>query len=168
MSTMRKSRAHKGRSDKSAPAANARSNPPVAPEKKRRRWVPWILASICLVAGAYITYGLVDNVLWPCIPASLVGTWRVQGGPQDGVTLDFQPNGDFQARLALGGKGGVVHARAELDQADDKVLRIVATDPQSGQRTTKVHIIRLLTQNELHLEDPTGTVSRLVRLELPS
>jgi hypothetical protein len=108
---------------------------------------------------------LIENVLWPRIPAALVGTWRAADGPQAGVALEFRRNGDFTARVTLGGQGGEVHARAEIDRADPKVLRIISTHPQTGQTTIRTHIIRSLTEKELLLEDPTGMVSRLARVE---
>jgi hypothetical protein len=115
------------------------------------------------VGGYFGTYALVDFVFWPRIPAELVGTWRVVEGPQQGVILKFDRNGAFEARIAVGDEGAIVRALAELDETDDKVLRISSTNPHTGRTTTKKHIIRSLTENSLLLEDPTGSVSSLVR-----
>ncbi len=165
MSTMRRIRTSKSRRQRAASVAGLTSSPAVAREGRPRHWLMWALAAVFLVGGAVVTYGLVDYVFWPHIPVALAGTWRVQGGSQQGVTLQFDRDGAFQARMALGGKEGTVHGRAEVDSSDDKVLRIISTNPQTGQTMTRIHIIRSLTDNELRLEDPTGRVSTLVRLE---
>ncbi len=138
-----------------APTGNAR---------RPRRWLVWLLACVCLVGAAAATYYLVDFVLWPRIPSALVGTWQVKGGKQNGVTLEFRANGAFQAKAQVGGKVGAVYGTAVIEPDNDKALTITSTDA-SGQRIKKTHIIRALTENELTLEDPTGEVSRLVRLE---
>jgi hypothetical protein len=164
MSATKKQKARKTPKQPVPPAAKPSTSPQVQ-EKKSPRWLRWGFAAACLFVAAIATYGLIDYVLFPRIPSELVGKWRVQGGPQDGVTLQFQRNGDFEARLEFGGKEGGVHGRAELDNADDKKLRIVSTDSRTKRKITKIHIIRSLTENELLLEDPTGTVSKLVRLE---
>jgi hypothetical protein len=124
-----------------------------------------LVAGVCLAGAAAATYYLVDYVLFTRIPAALAGTWVVQGGKQDGVRLEFQRNGNFLARLSIGGEAGVVHARAEVDPTDEKVLRITSTDQMTGRNMTKTHIIRSLTEKELLLEDPTGEISKLVRVE---
>jgi len=163
MSTTKK---QKRKDRKKTPAAvPTNANPGAVPERKPRRWFRWLLAAAFLFIAASLTYGLIDYVLFPRIPAELVGTWRVQGGPQNGVILHFDRNGDFEARYALGDKQGGVHARAEIDSSDHKKLRIVSTNSKTGRRMTKIHIIRSLTESEMLLEDPTGTVSRLIRLE---
>jgi hypothetical protein len=165
MSTARKERSRRRRGGKATAAPRTTGNPPPVPERRPRRWLAWLLAPFILVGAGILTCALIDNVLWPRIPAALVGTWRAQEGPQAGVTLKFQRNGAFEARMAMGETGAVVHAVAETDSGDDKVLRIVSTDPQTGQKTTKMHLIKSLTDRELVLQDPTGMVSRLVRVE---
>ncbi len=102
-----------------------------------------------------------ENVLWPRIPAALVGVWQVRGGPTDGLTLELQANGEFHARLSRGAKAMSVHATAEVN--GDR-LEITSTDMTTREEVTKTHIIRKLTDNELVLEDPSGLVSRLVRV----
>jgi len=105
---------------------------------------------------------LIEFVFWPRVPAALVGTWRVTGGTQDGVVLEFRPNGAFQARLSKGDENAAVKA---LVQVNGTRVQITSTDPVTGNQDIKTHLIRRLTDTELHLEDPAGTVSRLVRLE---
>jgi len=163
MSTARKDRTARRHREKVKAVPRTTSSPPAVREKPPRRWLAWLLAPVCLMGGGVLTCALIDNVLWPRIPAALVGTWRAQEGPQAGVTLVFQRNGDFQARMEMGDKGAVVHARAETAGADDKELRIVSTDPKTGKTTTKLHTIKSLTENELVLVDPLGMESRLVR-----
>jgi uncharacterized protein (TIGR03066 family) len=152
-------RRHKDRSTgpAAAPAGGVSRRP-----KASRHWLRWAIAAALCAGAGFATYALVENVFWPRIPSALVGKWQVQGGPQDGVTLEFWANGAFEARARLNGKEGVVHARAELE---DKVLRIVSTNQQTGQSVTKIHIIKSLTEHELIMEDPAGVVSQFVRVE---
>jgi hypothetical protein len=104
---------------------------------------------------------LVDFVLWPRIPSELVGAWRSQGGEVGEVTLEFQPNGAFMAYTMVNGKKGGTLATAGVE---DKLLHIKSTNPRTGKEETKTHVIRSLTESELTLEDPTGVVSKFVRL----
>ena len=135
--------------------AVARQRPPA------RRWLVRCFAVVCLVGAAVTTYLLMENVLWPRIPAALVGEWRVEGGPTDGLMLEFHADGEFHARLMRDGQRGAVHARAEVES--DR-LYITSVDGDTGREVTKTHIIRKLTENQLVLEDPTGIVSTLVRV----
>jgi hypothetical protein len=88
----------------------------------------------------------------------------VQDSKQD-VTLEFLRNGTFTARAKVAGQEGVVHARAQLDGANEKVLHIISVNPQTKEEVTKSHIIHVLTEKELVMEDPSGGVSRFVRVE---
>jgi hypothetical protein len=45
------------------------------------------------------------------------------------------------------------------------VLHIISANPQTKEEVTKSHIIRVLTEKELVMEDPAGGVSRFVRVE---
>jgi hypothetical protein len=131
-----------------------------APTKGRRRI--WFFAAVLGLLSAYGTYYLVEFVFWPRVPAHLVGAWRVVGGPQDGVVLEFLPNGLFQATISNGKEGAAVRARARVE---GKLIHIASTNPGTGAAETKTHIIHRLTETELALEDPVGVVSRLVRVE---
>lgn len=130
------------------------------PTKGRRRI--WFFAVVIGLLSAYGTYYLVEFVFWPRVPAELVGAWRVMGGPQDGVILEFLPNGLFQAMIRKGEEGATVRARV---QVEDNLVHITSTNPRTGAAETKTHIIHRLTETELDLEDPMGVISRLVRLE---
>jgi hypothetical protein len=164
MSTTRKARTKRSRKDKRPASANP---PPAASTdqpRPARRWFAWLLILTCLVGGGVTTYFLLEFFIWPRIPSALVGQWRAQDGIQD-VTLEFLPNGAFKARAKVAGKEGVVHARAQLDDANEKVLHIISVNPETGKEVKKTHIIRALTEQELVMEDPTGGVSKFVRVE---
>lgn len=130
------------------------------PTKGRQRI--WFFAVVLGLVSAYGTYFLVEFVFWPGVPAELVGAWRVKGGPQDGVILEFLPNGLFQATISKGEEGATVRARVRVE---DNLVHITSTNPRTGAAETKSHIIHRLTETELDLEDPIGAISRLVRVE---
>lgn len=134
---------------------------PLKPATVSRWWI-WFVAVLLAVLSAYGTYYLVEFVFWPRVPAELVGTWRVTGGPQDGVILEFLPNGLFQATIRRGEEGATVRGRV---QVRDKLLHIASTNPRTGAPETKTHIIHRLTETEMDLEDPMGVTSRLMRVE---
>jgi uncharacterized protein (TIGR03066 family) len=158
----RKAKTRNARKGKPSLPAPGTPDQPRNQPKASRRWLVWLLAGCCLVGAGLATYYLVDYVLWPRIPRELVGKWQVSGGPQNGVILEFQANGAFQATLMEGIKGGVVFARAEVD---GHLLHIVSENRETGQQITKTHTIKKLTENELYLEDPTGSVIRHIRLK---
>jgi uncharacterized protein (TIGR03066 family) len=124
----------------------------------------WLAGAVALYIGASATYYLVDFVIWPRVPSALVGQWRVVGGEQDGVVLRFLANGEFQARISKGEDRAIVEATA---QVDGQKIRITSTNPITRERETKTHLIHQLTDVELTLEDPSGRVSRLIRIESP-
>lgn len=134
---------------------------PLKPAAMRRRRI-WFFAVVLGVLSAYGTYYLIEFVFWPRVPAELVGAWRVKGGPQDGVILEFLPNGLFQATIRRGDEGATVRARV---QVEDKLLHVTSTNPRTGAAEIKTHIIHRLTETELDLEDPMGVTSRLLRVE---
>lgn len=130
------------------------------PTKGRRRI--WFFAVVLGLLSAYGTYYLVEFVFWPRVPTELVGAWRVKGGPQDGVILEFLPNGLFQATIKRGEEGATVRARVRVE---DNLVHITSTNPRTGAAEIKTHIIHRLTETVLDLEDPMGDISRLVRVE---
>jgi uncharacterized protein (TIGR03066 family) len=164
MSIARKDRTKKSRKEKRLVSASPPPGVPKDTPRRSRRWFTWLLVLACLVGGYLATCVLLEYVLWPRIPRALVGQWRVKDSKQT-VTLEFARDGAFTARAEVAGKEGVVHARAQLDDANDKVLHIVSVNPQTKQEVTKSHIIHTLTEKELVMEDPTGAVSRFVRVE---
>ena len=164
MSTMRKVQAKRSRKDKRPASSNLPPGAQTDQPRRSRRWFTWLLVLACLVGGYVATCALVEYVIWPRIPSALVGQWRLQDSKQD-VTLEFSRNGAFTARATVAGKEGVVHARAQLDDANEKVLHIISVNPQTKEEVKKTHIIRSLTKTELVMEDPTGEVSKFVRVD---
>jgi hypothetical protein len=164
MSTMRKVKATRSRKDRRPASATLPPGAQTDQPRRSRRWFTWLLVLACLVGGYVATCALVEYVLWPRIPSALVGQWRGKDG-QQGVTLEFSRNGAFTARATVDGKEGVVHARAQVDDANEKVLHIISVNPQTKEEVKKTHIIHVLTEKELVMEDPTGGVSAFVRVE---
>jgi hypothetical protein len=134
----------------------------VPPPDRRRKYRIWWLTAACLGLSAVATYYLIEFVFWPRVPTPLVGVWRVTGGPRDGVVLELRANGAFQARLSKGGEQAIVTAHVQVD--DDRLL-IASTNPTTGAQDIKTHRILKVSDTELHLEDPEGVKSRLVRME---
>jgi len=165
MSAKRKAKAKKLQMENPSSSIVESPNSPNGQERNFRRWLVWFIVLVFLIGGGLSTYFLVDYVLWPRIPIALVGQWRGQGGSQNGVTLEFSSNGAFQARAMVEGKEGVVYARAQMDEADTKKLNIISMNPDTGKEEKKTHIIHSLTKTELVMEDPTGEVSKFVRLD---
>jgi uncharacterized protein (TIGR03066 family) len=159
---MKKARTPRSRKERSLPLSAEPARVPSVQRKPARRWRWWLLVAGCFILAGVATYVIAENYLVTRIPEALVGKWRVVGGEQDGVTLEFHRNGSFQARVSRGGKEGAVYARVEVD---DKQLHIISADPQTGREEAKTHIIRTLTETEMLLEDPRGVTSRMVRLE---
>jgi hypothetical protein len=164
MSTTRKAKTKRSHKDKRPASANLPAGAQTDQPKRSRRWLTWLLVLACLVGGYVATCVLVENVLWPRIPSALAGKWHAQDSKQE-VTLEFSRNGAFTARATLAGKEGVVYARAQLDDANEKALHIISVNPQTKEEVKKTHIIRSLTKTELVMEDPTGEVSTFVRLD---
>ena len=130
-----------------------------------RRWLVWLIAFVILLLSFFGTYYLVEIVLWPRVPSTLVGQWRAQGVGADNVTLEFLPDGTFEARAKSGDESAVVHARAQTDDADHKKLHIISVNPLTQKQETRTHIIHTLTKTELVMEDPAGQVTRFVRVD---
>lgn len=129
--------------------------------RRRNPWA-WGLGFLLVLFSAYSVYFFFEFVLWPRVPPELAGSWRVVGGDQDGVVLEFWPNGLFQATLKRGEEGAAVRGHVRVN---GKQVHITSTDGQTGRSQVKTHVIRQLTPSELHLDDPGGVTVRLVRVE---
>lgn len=154
-------RLRKERTSNLAPAA-ASPAPGVQQPRGRWRWRRWLLIVGCFALGGIGMYAVAENYLVTRIPEELVGRWRVSGGDQDGVTLEFHKTGAFEARKKRGMEEGSVHARVEVG---DKKLHIFSRIPGTDSEDRKTHIIHSITEKEMMLEDPEGKLNKLVRVQ---
>jgi uncharacterized protein (TIGR03066 family) len=140
------------------------SRTPQAPARrpKSRFWRKLLVLITCFAAAGMVTFVLFEYVVPGNVPSALVGKWVVQGGEQDGVTLEFQRHGAFQARVNVADRVGGFDGRAEVEGEN---LHIFSVNPQTGIEEAKTHIIKKLTETEVVLQDPRGISSTLVRRE---
>jgi uncharacterized protein (TIGR03066 family) len=157
---MRKTRAERARKDKPSFLPQRPAAAPAAPAPPPRRRLRWLGVACCFVLACGTAYVLAENFLVTRIPEALVGTWKVVGGEQDGVTLRFHRNGAFEAHVRRGDQEPVVRGHVEVE---DKQVHIISQDSATGAKDKKTHIIRSISENEMVLEDPRGVASRLVR-----
>jgi uncharacterized protein (TIGR03066 family) len=141
------------------------SAPPDQPaprqDQGRGPWWRWPVIAVCLLAGAGAGYFIFDQYVWGRLPSELVGTWGVQGGEQDGATLEFHSDGAFRARINNHGREDIILSRVT---AEGDVLRFTSTHRTTGQVSVQTQTIKKLTATELVLEDGQGQLFRCVRL----
>ncbi len=147
----------KRRSRKAAPAGN---HTPLR-DQGGRPWWHWAVIVVCVLAGAATGYFIFDQYVWARVPPELVGTWGVEGGEQDGATLEFQRNGEFRGRVNNRGREEIIKSQVT---AAGNVLRFTSAHPTTGQVSVQTQTIKKLTATELVLEDEKGRVFRCVRL----
>jgi hypothetical protein len=141
----------------------AKATPSAPPRRQRpaRRWLAALVLVGCFLGAGFATFALFEFALTR-VPSALVGKWIVRGGMQDGVTLEFRHNGAFRALVNRGGQVADVEGRAE---ADEKFVHLFSVNPLTGKEEAKTHLLNMLTDKELVLEDPTGVRSTLIRVE---
>lgn len=137
-------------------------NPKISLKTPQSTAARFLILSVCFAAAAAGSYFLFQNFIFAQLPNEIVGAWGVEGGDQDGATLEFHRNGSFVARVNLQGREGIVHARVAVQ---DKKLQFTSMNPHTGKEETKTQIIKHLTEKEMILEEPNGRTSKLVRLE---
>lgn len=141
--------------------ANPQTPRPVQQKKSTsgRNWLLLIL--VFLVAGGG-TWAVLEYVVWAKLPAQLVGKWVVEGGEQDGATFDFYRDGSMVGRINVNGKEGVIKAQVSME--GDK-LHMTTKNPYSNRDETRTQIIKIMTEQELVLEDDRGQVVRMKRAD---
>lgn len=121
----------------------------------------WLLVVALLVSAAG-TWAFMEYVVWAKIPSQLVGKWVVEGGKQDGATLDFFRDGSMVGRMNHEGMEARINARVRLD---GEKLYVTSTNPNTKSDETKIQIIRTLTASRLEIEDEQGNIWRMSRAE---
>src|SRR5262249_46711712 len=94
------------------------------------------------------------------VPNHLIGKWVIEGGEQDGATLDFFRDGTMLGRLNVQGREALVKARVLVE---GNKLFITTQNPNTRADETRVQIIRTLTREALVLEDERGKSFTLKR-----
>ncbi len=152
---MKRSLRRKSRRPESRPAEEA---PPAQAGFFR---VPYgVVLFLSLILATAATWAGFEFVVWSKIPSRLVGKWVIEGGEQDGATLDFFRNGTMLGRMNVRGSLAIVNGRVSVD---GNKLIITTQNPQTKVDETRTQRITLLTDKELALEDGQGKVFRLSR-----
>src|SRR5262245_31272458 len=138
--------------------AEAKSGNPKTGKFRLPRWA-WIALGLLVAGGG--TLAVFEFVIWNKVPAALVGSWEVQGGPMSGGTFRFSRSGAVEIRhrgaaVALDGRASV----------DGKVLLLTTRDPKDIRlEQTRPSTIQELTATSLVLELEKGQVLKMVRRE---
>jgi uncharacterized protein (TIGR03066 family) len=120
----------------------------------------WVLVAVALFLVAGATWAAFEFVVYSKIPNRLVGRWVIEGGEQDGATLDFFRNGTMIGNMNVQGSLAIVNARVRVE--GDKLF-ITTQNPMTKQDETRAQLIKRLTDEELVLEDGQGKLFRLSR-----
>src|SRR5262249_46397980 len=135
---------------------NQRPAPPAAGVSWKR---PLLLAvAVSLAAGG--TWAVLELVVWNRVPADLVGKWVITEGPDEGGTIDFYRNGTLVGKVNNRGTEGIINATIRVE---DKKIYITTTHQFTGEKATKVQLIRQLDDKHLILQDERGTLLKLER-----
>lgn len=121
----------------------------------------WLLLLVGLAASGGATYFVLTTYLWPPIPDTIVGTWKVMGGEMDGTRMTFDRDGNFSSKVTIDGSEIPVEARVALR---GKTLRFVVVNGLTGREETKTQTIQRLTETEMTVEE-SGATSKLVRVK---
>ena len=127
---------------------------------KRRKSRLWIILVTLLAAGA--TWAVFEFVVWNRLPTELVGTWEVQGGPQDGAVFEFSRSGNMVAKINDGGNLGMIHSTI---QVEGKKMVSTSKQPSTGAVHTSAMLIQKLTARELVIEDDQGKIWEMKRID---
>jgi uncharacterized protein (TIGR03066 family) len=120
----------------------------------------WAVLGLCLLLVGGGTWAFFEFVVWNTLPSQLVGKWVIQGGEQDGATLDFSRSGIMVGRMNHRGTLAIVNARARVE---GKTLFITTRNPNTRADETRAQTMKTLTATELVIEDEQGKVFTLRR-----
>jgi hypothetical protein len=121
----------------------------------------WLLVIVCLAVSGGASYFVLTTYVFARLPATIVGSWRVESGEMKGDTMTFHRDGTFTAMVrANDGSVAPVKARVELR---DETLRYIFEMPGAG-RQERTQTIKSLTPTEMIVQEGSGTC-RLVRIE---
>jgi uncharacterized protein (TIGR03066 family) len=141
---------------------NQRSTPAVLLANRSSGFRRLLLGLTVVVVAAGV-WALFEFVIWNRLPAELVGTWEVQGGPQDGAVFDFHRNGSLVAKVNDGGMVGTTYATIRVE---GNKLYSTSKRPSTGEATTSVMLIHTLTADEFVVEDSQNKIWRMKRTNL--
>jgi uncharacterized protein (TIGR03066 family) len=116
-----------------------------------------------MLLAAWATWAFFEFVVWKRLPAELVGTWEVQGGPQDGAIFDFRRNGSMVAKVNDRGMVGTTYATIRVEE---NKLFSTSKHSMTGEEKTSVMVIRTLTADEFVVEDAQGKLWRMRRTDV--
>ncbi|MFO0965104.1 MAG: hypothetical protein U0793_05905 [Gemmataceae bacterium] len=133
-----------------APSADA------GPPARRFRWA--LVA--CVVVSAVATFFVVDRFF--LARADVVGLWGVDGGEQDGATLELLADGSFHANVNDRGKNVPVQGRYRVE---GKKLTFYTLNPTTEKEEPLRKTIEQLGAEEMWLREASGKSMKLVRLK---
>jgi hypothetical protein len=123
-------------------------------------WRAFLTALVALAAaGSFFVF---DRLVLAKVPEPLVGKWGVDGGVQDGATLELHRGGSYRATVNLRGSEGIVTGRLE---ATAKSLTFISVNPVSGKEESLLKTVVHVGADEMTLRDPSGQITKLVRLD---
>jgi hypothetical protein len=123
------------------------------------RWASLVLVLTLGAAGSFYVF---DRFLLAKIPTALVGKWGVDGGVQDGATLELNRNGTYRATVNLHGSEGIVTGRLE---ASAKSLTFISVHSTTGEEKSLRKTVVQIGKEEMTLREPSGEIMKLVRLD---
>ncbi len=128
--------------------------PTPAPAPRRGTSRRGLLITVVAVVLAFAaTWAFFELVVWNTVPPELVGKWVVVDGPQEGATFDFYRGGSLRGVVNIDGREAILDASIRVEA---KKIYSTTTNPRSGRADTKVQLIRVLTADELVVEDTQG------------
>jgi hypothetical protein len=116
----------------------------------------WLALLLILAVGGTLAY--LHFHVWT-VPPELVGTWKVEEGPQSG-TFTFSRNGALRVRVQGIKTDQLLKGQVEVE---DRTLWTTTRHPKTGQENTSKSTIRELTAKSLILELESGDIVKLVR-----
>ena len=138
--------------------AAQRSRADAAPSSPWRRRL--LILGLC-AASAVATFLIVDRFFLAGMSRAVVGLWGVDGGPQDGATLELFRDGSFRANINDRGKAVPVQGRYAVE---GKRITFYTKNPATEKEDPLTKTIEHVDADELRLRDASGEVMKLVRL----
>jgi uncharacterized protein (TIGR03066 family) len=120
----------------------------------------WAVLGLCLLLVGGGTWAVFEFVVWNTLPSQLVGKWVIEGGEQNGATLDFSRNGIMVGRMNHRGNLAIINAQVRVE---GKTLFLTTRNPNTHLEETRAQTINTLTDQELVIEDEQGKVFTLKR-----
>jgi hypothetical protein len=128
---------------------------------KKSSFLPrWALIVICVFLAFGVTLAVCELFIFSKLPRELLGTWVVQGGKQNGATIDFSRRGTMEAHLDGGDHTDIVYATVAVE---GNALLVTTPHPVTKVEKTSLFKIIELTEARLTLQDEQGELWKMIR-----